>query len=570
MTVETPTSNNFIQTIIEEELAAGKHQTVVTRFPPEPNGYLHIGHAKAICINFGLAKKFGGTCHMRFDDTNPVKEDQEFVDSIQRDIKWLGWEWGDHLFFCSDYFEQFYQFAVELIKKGLAYVDDLTPDEIRAHRGTLTQPGQNSPYRDRPVEENLELFQGMREGKFEDGARVLRAKIDMASPNMNMRDPTLYRIRRAHHHRTGDDWCIYPMYDFSHPLNDALEGITHSLCSLEFENHRPLYDWAVQNTSVPCQPRQIEFARLNLTYTVMSKRKLLDLVDTQTVRGWDDPRMPTLAGFRRKGYNPESIRNFIETVGVGKADSWISPELLEDHLRDDLNPKAQRVMGVLKPLKLVITNLEADYHEDVEVPYFPDDAVALREERGLGKPNPASRLVPFTREIYIEQDDFMEEPIKGFKRLRPGGEVRLRRAYVVKCESVVKDGEGNLVEVHCTYDPLTKGGDTPDGRKVQGTIHWVSATRAVPCEFRLYEQLFTVEKPDAEKRDYRELINPDSLTVRVGVVEPGMATVRPGERFQLERTGYFIVDSDSENPPPGGEQILVMNRIAPLRSSWKK
>lgn len=565
MTVETTTPTNFIKSIIEEDLRSGKHKTVITRFPPEPNGYLHIGHAKAICINFGLAKEFGGRCNMRFDDTNPAKEETEFVNSIQNDIRWLGFEWGEHLYFCSDYFERFYEMAEHLIKTGKAYVEDLTAEEIREHRGTLTEPGKNSPHRDRGVEENLDLFRRMRAGEFPDGARVLRAKIDMASPNMNMRDPTLYRIRRAHHHRTGDDWCIYPMYDYSHPINDALEGVTHSLCSLEFENHRPLYDWVLDNVPVPCHPQQIEFARLNLTYTVMSKRKLLELVTTKTVRGWDDPRMPTLAGFRRKGYTPESIRDFIETVGVGKADAWIDPSILEDALRNDLNPKAPRMMAVMRPLKLVITNWPEDQVEEVEVPCFPDDALELRTERGLGAPEPASRKVPFGREIYIEQDDFMLDPPKKFFRLKPGGEVRLRRAYIVKCESVVQDDEGRVVEVHCTYDPETRGGNTPDGRKVQGTLHWASARHGVQAEIRLYEPLFSVERPDAEKRDYRELINPDSLTVLQGVVEPGLGQAKVGERFQFERQGYFMVDSDSST---AGKQVF--NRIAPLRSGWAK
>ncbi|MEW6279962.1 MAG: glutamine--tRNA ligase/YqeY domain fusion protein [Candidatus Eremiobacterota bacterium] len=563
-TVEAPTPTNFIESIIDEDLASGKHQTVVTRFPPEPNGYLHIGHAKAICLNFGLAKKYQGRCHMRFDDTNPVKEETEYVESILNDVKWLGFEWGDHLYYCSDYFEQFYQFAEHLIQTGRAYVDDLTAEEIRAHRGTLTQPGQPSPYRDRPAEENLDLFRRMRAGEFEDGARVLRAKIDMASPNLNMRDPTLYRIRRAHHHRTGDAWCIYPMYDYSHPINDALEGITHSICTLEFENHRPLYDWTLDNIPAPCHPQQIEFARLNLTHTVMSKRKLLELVKTGIVRGWDDPRMPTIAALRRRGIPPEAIRAFCDTIGVGKSDAWIDPSILEEAIRNELNPRAPRVMGVLRPLKMVIANWPEGQTEEVEVASFPNDAIDLRVQRGLGPPEPASRKVPFGREIYIEQDDFMLEPVKGYKRLSPGQEVRLRRAYVVRCTDVVQDAQGNVVEVHCTYDPATTGGDTPDGRKVPGTIHWVPCAQALRAEVRLYDRLFTVARPDAEKeRDYKELLNPESLVTVQAALEPGLRDAKVGERFQFERQGYFYVDPDSTPGQP------VFNRITELRNRWE-
>jgi glutaminyl-tRNA synthetase len=554
-TPEASAPSNFIRNIIDADLAAGKNEgRVITRFPPEPNGYLHIGHCKAICIDFGIAKDYNGICHMRFDDTNPVKEDTEYVNAILNDIKWLGWEWGDKVYWCSDYFEHFYEAAVQLIKDGKAYVDSLTAEEIREHRGTLTEPGKPSPYRDRSVEENLDLFKRMRAGEFPDGAHVLRAKIDMASPNLNMRDPTLYRIRHAHHHRTGDKWCIYPMYDYSHPLNDALEGITYSLCSLEFENHRPLYDWVVENCSDTSRsrPRQIEFARLNLKYIVMSKRKLLELVKTGIVKGWDDPRMPTLAGFRRRGYTPESIRNFVERAGVAKADSWIDISVLEDSLRDDLNPKVKRVMGVLDPLKVVITNYPEDKVEQLEAVYFPDEPARM-----------GSRQVPFSRELYIERDDFMLEPSKKFHRLSPGKEVRLRWAYLLKCEEAIQNEQGEVVELRCTIDPDTLGQNPADGRKVKGTIHWVSARHAVEAEVRLYERLFVVEKPDQEP-DYKAVMNPTSLITVTARLEPSLKEAKPGDRFQFERKGYFCVDDDSTAERP------VFNRSVTLRDTWAK
>ncbi|HEV8347970.1 MAG TPA: glutamine--tRNA ligase/YqeY domain fusion protein [Vicinamibacterales bacterium] len=546
---------DFIRSIVEEEVASGKHHgRVATRFPPEPNGYLHIGHAKSICLNFGVAAEHGGTCNLRFDDTNPTKEDVEYVDAIKEDVRWLGFQWSAELY-ASDYFERLYQFAVDLIKAGKAYVDSLNADQIRQYRGTLTEPGKNSPYRDRSVTENLDLFARMRAGEFPDGAHVLRAKIDMASPNLNMRDPTLYRIRHAAHHRTGDAWCIYPMYDFAHPLSDALERITHSLCTLEFEDHRPLYDWLVNALISGDKPRQIEFARLNLNYTVMSKRKLLQLVQQGRVSGWDDPRMPTITGLRRRGYTPESIRDFCARIGVAKKENVIDVAQLEHSVREDLNRRAPRVMGVLRPIKVVLTNYPEGQVEEVDVINNPEDASA------------GTRKVPFARELYIERDDFMENPPKKFFRLSPGSEVRLRCAYFIKCADVVKDDRGEIVELRCTYDPATRGGDSPDGRKVKATLHWVSAAHALPAEVRLYDRLFSVEDPEntPEGKTFLDCLNPDSLEViRDALVEPGLASAAPGLRVQFERLGYFVVDPDSR---PGG---LVFNRTVSLRDTWAK
>jgi glutaminyl-tRNA synthetase len=546
---------DFIRSIVEEDVASGKHHgRVATRFPPEPNGYLHIGHAKSICLNFGVAAEHGGTCNLRFDDTNPTKEDVEYVDAIKEDVRWLGFQWSAELY-ASDYFERLYQFAVDLIKAGKAYVDSLNADQIRQYRGTLTEPGKNSPYRDRSVTENLDLFARMRAGEFPDGAHVLRAKIDMASPNLNMRDPTLYRIRHAAHHRTGDAWCIYPMYDFAHPLSDALERITHSLCTLEFEDHRPLYDWLVNALISGDKPRQIEFARLNLNYTVMSKRKLLQLVQQGRVSGWDDPRMPTITGLRRRGYTPESIRDFCARIGVAKKENVIDVAQLEHSVREDLNRRAPRVMGVLRPIKVVLTNYPEGQVEEVDVINNPEDASA------------GTRKVPFARELYIERDDFMENPPKKFFRLSPGSEVRLRCAYFIKCADVVKDDRGEIVELRCTYDPATRGGDSPDGRKVKATLHWVSAAHALPAEVRLYDRLFSVEDPEntPEGKTFLDCLNPDSLEViRDALVEPGLASAAPGLRVQFERLGYFVVDPDSR---PGG---LVFNRTVSLRDTWAK
>ena len=551
---------DFIRTIISEDLAEGRNGgRVATRFPPEPNGYLHIGHAKSICLNFGAARDYGGTCNLRFDDTNPAKEDVEYVDSIKEDVRWLGFEW-DSLHFASDYFEQLYDYGVELISKDKAYVDSQSGDEIRQNRGTLTEPGQDSPYRSRPVAENLDLFRRMRGGEFPDGAHVLRARIDMASPNINMRDPVLYRIKRAHHHRTGDAWCIYPLYDFAHPPSDALEHITHSLCTLEFENHRPLYDWLIDNLPVPAKPRQIEFARLNLTYTVMSKRRLLELVQEGRVSGWDDLRMPTLVGMRRRGYTPEAIRNFCERIGVAKRENLIDVALLEHAVREDLNTRAPRVMGVLRPLRVVIENYPEDETEYVDVVNNPEDAEA------------GTRQVPFSRELYLEQDDFREDPPKKFFRLAPGREVRLRCAYFIRCTGVVKDPvTGEVTELRCTYDPATRGGDAPDGRKVKATLHWVSAAHAVDAEVRLYDRLFKTPEPgqgDAEPGktgDYRADLNPASLNVvRDAKVEPSAAEATAGTRFQFERIGYFCVDKDSQPGRP------VFNRTVTLRDRWAR
>ena len=547
---ETP-ALDFIRTIVTEDLASGRDTgRVATRFPPEPNGYLHIGHAKSICLNFGVAQEYGGTCNLRFDDTNPAKEEMEFVDSIQADVRWLGFTW-DSLHFASDYFEQLYQYAEYLIGEGKAYVDSLTADDIRSHRGTLTEPGRESPFRSRSVEENLDMFRRMRAGAFEDGAHVLRARIDMASPNINMRDPVLYRIRRAHHHRTGDTWCIYPMYDFAHPPSDALEKITHSLCTLEFQDHRPLYDWLVETLPVPARPRQIEFARLNLTYTVMSKRKLLDLVNEGHVAGWDDPRMPTIAGMRRRGYTPEAIRNFCDRIGVARRENLVDVALLEHAVREDLNKRANRLMAVLDPIRVVIENYPEDATEEFEVVNNPEDPAA------------GSRRVPFSRELFIEREDFMEAPPKKFFRLAPGREVRLRGAYFVTCTGVVKDESGAIAELRCTYDPATRGGDAPDGRKVKATLHWVAAATAVDAEVRVYDRLFTAEEPGSS-RDYREDLNPDSLKIVTGRLEPAAASVKPGDRFQFERLGYFCVDPDS------GNGRLVFNRTVALKDTWAR
>ncbi len=546
--------SNFIRDIIREDLETGKHTKIATRFPPEPNGYLHIGHAKSICLNFGLARDFGGTCNLRFDDTNPSKEDIEYVESIQEDVRWLGFDWEDRLYYASDYYEKLYEYAVFLIKKGKAYVCDLSPDELREYRGTLKTPGKESPYRNRSIEENLDLFARMRNGEFKDGEKTLRAKIDMSSGYIVLRDPVIYRIQRTTHHRTGDKWCIYPMYDFAHPLSDAIEGITHSICTLEFENNRPLYDWVVNECEVPHKPRQIEFARLNLSYTVMSKRKLLELVTKNYVKGWDDPRMPTIAGLRRRGYTPESIRDFAERIGVAKADNMVDIAMLEHCIREDLNKKAQRVMAVLDPLKVIIDNYPEDQVEYVE-------AVNNPEDESMGK-----REVPFSRELYIERSDFMENPPKGYYRLYPGNEVRFKHAYYIKCESFVKDENGNIVEVHCTYDPSTKGGWSHDGRKVKGTIHWISAAHAVTCEVRLYDRLFTKENPDdlEEGEDYKVNLNPDSLKVVTAYIEPFIKSAKVGEKFQFDRTGYFCVDPDST------EDKLVFNRTVSLKDSWSK
>jgi glutaminyl-tRNA synthetase len=553
-----PAPADFIRTIVAEDRAAGKHGgRVATRFPPEPNGYLHIGHAKSICLNFGIAEENGGTCNLRFDDTNPTKEDVEYVDAIREDVEWLGFKW-DSLLFASDYFEQLYQFAVQLIRRGQAYVDSLNADEIRAYRGTLTEPGRNSPYRDRPVDENLDLFARMREGEFEDGTHVLRAKIDMASPNFNMRDPTLYRIRHAAHHRTGDAWCIYPMYDFAHPLSDALERITHSLCTLEFEDHRPLYDWLVSSLGDSFGndlPQQIEFARLNLSYTVMSKRKLLQLVQLGHVSGWDDPRMPTISGLRRRGYTPESIRDFCLRIGIAKKENVIDMAQLEHCIREDLNRHARRVMAVLRPLKVVITNYPEGKVEDVDVINNPED------------PSAGTRKVPFSRVLYIEQDDFKEDPPKKFFRLSPGKEVRLRCAYFITCTEVVKGSRGEILELRCTYDPATRGGDAPDGRRVKATLHWVSAAHAGEAEVRLYDRLFLAENPeqDVPGKTFLDNLNPHSLEVLSGcLIEPSLADAAPGSRFQFERLGYFSVDFESR------AGALTFNRIVSLRDTWAR
>ena len=547
---------DFIRQIVYDDLRGGRHNAVRTRFPPEPNGYLHIGHAKSICLNFGVAQEFGGTCNLRFDDTNPVKEDVEYVDSIMESVRWLGFDWQDRLYYASDYFHQIYDYTIGLIKAGKAYVDELTAEEIREHRGTLTEPGRESPWRNRPVEESLDLFERMKKGEFEDGSKVLRARIDMASANLNLRDPVIYRIRHATHHRTGDEWCIYPMYDYTHAISDAIEHITHSLCTLEFEDHRPLYDWTVDNLPVPSKPRQIEFARLNLTYTVMSKRKLLQLVQEGLVSGWDDPRMPTIVGLRRRGYTPESIRDFAARIGVAKRENMVDVALLEDAVRTDLNLRAPRALAVLRPLRLVIDNYPEGQVEEIEIVNNPED------------PAMGSRKVRFSRELYIEQDDFKEVPPPKYFRLSPGREVRLRGTYFVRCERVVKDERtGEIAAVHCTYDPATRGGSAPDGRKVKGTIHWVSAPHAIDAEIRLYDRLFTVpDLHDAEEgRDWKLYLNPASLEVLPGCkVELSLSTAKPLDTFQFERLGYFCVDPDSVNGR------LVFNRTVPLRDTWAR
>ena len=550
---EDAPATDFIRAIVAEDTQTGKNSgRVATRFPPEPNGYLHIGHAKSICLNFGVAAEFSGTCNLRFDDTNPTTEDVEYVESIEEDIRWLGFNWNGQPRFASDYFPTLYEYAVHLIRQGKAYVDSLSADEMREFRGTLTQSGRESPYRNRSVEENLDLFRRMRDGEFADGAHVLRARIDMASPNINMRDPVLYRIRRAHHHRTGDTWCIYPMYDFAHPPSDALEHITHSLCTLEFEDHRPLYDWLIENLPVPSRPRQIEFARLNLTYTVTSKRKLLELVEEGHVNGWDDPRMPTLVGMRRRGYTPEAIRTFCDRIGVAKRENVVDVALLEHAVREDLNKRAPRVMGVLKPLRVVLENYPEGQTETFEVAVNPED------------PSAGTRSVPFSRVLYIEHEDFAEVPPKKFFRLSPGREVRLRGAYFITCTGVEKSPSGEIVELRCSYDPATRGGDARDGRKVKATLHWVSEAHALDAEVRLYDRLFTTEMPGAEG-DYRSDLNRHSLEVLRGCkLEPGVGTARAGERFQFERLGYFCVDPDSQ---PGA---LVFNRTVALKDVWAK
>jgi glutaminyl-tRNA synthetase len=578
-------SLDFVRAIISEDLKANKNNgRVATRFPPEPNGYLHIGHAKSICLNFGIAAEYGGTCNLRFDDTNPTKEDVEYVESIQEDIRWLGFDWEDRLFYASDYFEQLCQYAVQLIKDGKAYVCSLSADEIRQTRGTLTEPGKNSPYRNRSVEENLDLFERMRKGEFDDGTHVLRAKIDMASPNVNMRDPTIFRIRRIAHHRTGTRWCIYPMYDFAHCISDSIERITHSICTLEFENNRPLYDWFLDQLPVKCHPQQIEFARLNLSHTVLSKRKLIELVEKGYVSGWDDPRMPTLAGLRRRGYTPESIRNFCERIGVAKRDSMVDIALLEYYIREDLNKRTPRVMAVLNPVRVVIDNYPEGQVEELDAENNPEDP-------GMG-----SRKIPFSRVLYIERDDFREDPPKKFFRLAPGREVRLKHAYYIKCVDVVKDEQtGQIVELHCTYDPKTRGGWSSDGRDVKGTLHWVSASHAIPAEVRLYDHLFTRENPsdggdggeeNGHDRDFKDYLNPNSLEKLTScAVEPSLANAAPGSRYQFLRQGYFCVDPGDSSPadsspggspsggsPSGGspKRALVFNRTVGLRDSWAK
>jgi glutaminyl-tRNA synthetase len=554
---DAPVVSNFIRTIISQDLKDNRFAgRVVTRFPPEPNGYLHIGHAKSICLNFGLAAEYGGRCHLRFDDTNPTKEEVEYVESIKDDVRWLGFDWGNHLYYASDYFENLYDYALQLIKAGKAYVCDLTSEEIRKYRGTLTEPGRESPYRNRPMEENLDLFQRMRAGEFDDGSRVLRAKIDMASGNLNMRDPVMYRIMHATHHRTGDRWCIYPMYDFAHGLSDSIETITHSICTVEFEDHRPLYDWFLDELNV-YHPQQIEFARLNLSHTIMSKRKLLKLVKEGYVAGWDDPRMPTISGLRRRGYTPESVRDFCERIGVAKKESIVDIALLEHCLREDLNKRAPRVMGVLRPLRVVIDNYPEGKEELLDCVNNPED------------PAMGTRKVPFSRVLYIERDDFMENPPKKFYRLAPGREIRLRYAYYITCVKVVKDERtGEVTELHCTHDPETRGGSSPDGRKIKATLHWVSAGHALRAEVRLYDHLFSIPNPGDVKDDaeFKNSLNPDSLEILTSSrVEPCLADAAPGSQFQFERLGYFIVD-----PVDSSKGALVFNRTVSLRDSWSK
>ncbi len=550
----TPIVSNFIRTIIDADLASGKHGNIVTRFPPEPNGYLHVGHAKSICLNFGLAQDYQGKCNLRFDDTNPEKESQEYAQSIQNDVRWLGFEWNGEVRWASDYFEQLYQFAVELTEKGLAYVDDLTPEQMREYRGTLTQAGKSSPSRERSVAENLDLFARMRAGEFADGSMVLRAKIDMASPNMNMRDPVIYRIRRAHHIRTGDVWCIYPMYDYTHCISDALEGITHSLCTLEFEDHRPLYDWVLDNLSIKCHPRQYEFSRLELHYTITSKRKLLQLVNDKHVSGWDDPRMPTISGMRRRGYTPDGIREFAKRVGISKSNNTVDMSVLEGCVREDLEAKAARVMAVIKPLKVVVTNFIEGQTESRVAGFHPQH------------PEFGERLVPFAKEIWIEADDFSVNPPEGWQRLTVGGEVRLRYSYVLRCDELIKDAAGNVVELRCSIDPDTLG-KNPVGRKVKGVIHWLSVEHALPAEIRLYDRLFTVPEPDADKNvDFCTYLNPKSLAVVQGWVEAVVREAASETRYQFERLGYFCTDRYAHLP---GKKI-VFNLTATLKDTWEK
>jgi glutaminyl-tRNA synthetase len=553
---ETKTPSNFIKHIIEEDIKNNKNEgRVHTRFPPEPNGYLHIGHAKSICLNFDIASAYNGLCNLRFDDTNPTKEEQEYVDSIREDVRWLGFDWGDRMFYASDYFEQLYQYAVQLVKDGNAYVCDLSSDELREYRGTLTEPGRESPYRSRPVNENLNLFERMRAGEFKDGSHTLRAKIDMTSGNINMRDPVIYRIQRAEHHRTGDKWCIYPMYDYAHCISDSIEGITHSLCTLEFEDHRPLYDWFLDRLNI-FHSQQIEFARLNISFMVLSKRKLLQLVEEGHVNGWDDPRMPTISGLRKRGYTPESIRNFCDRIGVAKADSTVDIALLEHCVREDLNRHAPRVMAVLNPLKVVITNYPEKQVEELDAVNNPED------------PDAGTRKVPFSRTLYIEGEDFMEDAPKKFFRLAPGREVRLRYAYFITCNGMVKDeNTGEIIELHCTYDPATRGGDAPDGRKVKATLHWVSADESLEAEVRLYNHLFTKEQPeeDIDGTDFKTSINPETLAIlKSSRVEPGLAHAKPGSRYQFERVGYFCVDPSSSEINP------VFNRTVTLKDTWAR
>ncbi|XCN72625.1 MAG: glutamine--tRNA ligase/YqeY domain fusion protein [Candidatus Electrothrix aestuarii] len=555
-TSDTPSKPlDFVRQIVADDLKTGKHSDIVTRFPPEPNGFLHIGHAKSICLNFGIAKENNGVCHLRFDDTNPGKESTEYVDAIKKDVRWLGFDWGEHLYYASDYFDKLHAFAIELIKMGKAYVCHLSADEMREYRGTLTEPGKESPYRNRSVEENLVLFEQMKNGELAEGTCSLRAKIDMASPNMIMRDPAIYRIMKKHHHRTGDKWCIYPMYDFCHCLSDMIEQITHSICTLEFENNRAVYDWVLDTLQTPCRPRQYEFARLNINFTVMSKRKLLQLVNEKYVDGWDDPRMLTISGLRRRGYTPASIRNFCDTIGVGKRDSWIDMGVLENSVRDDLNVHAPRVMGVLNPLKVVITNYPEDKEEELEAQNHPQN------------PEMGTRTLPFSREIYVERNDYMENAPRKFFRLTEGREVRLRYAYLITCNKAIKDENGEVVELHCTYDPATRGGSTPDGRKVKGTIHWVSSKHGIPAEVRLYDRLFSVESPDADKeKDFKEFINPDSCQIlENSILEPSLAELSVEDRVQFERQGYFCLDSKESQP---GKPVF--NRIVTLRDSWAK
>lgn len=552
--VATPILNNFLRSIVDDDLRNNRYEKVITRFPPEPNGYLHIGHAKSICLNFGLARDFGGDCHLRFDDTNPAKEELEYIESIKESVSWLGFDWGKHLYYASDYFDQLYQWAEYLITQQKAYVEDLTAEEMRSYRGTLTEPGKESPYRNRTVEENLDLFRQMKAGIFPDGAKVLRARIDMGAPNMNLRDPVLYRIIHAPHPHVGNKWCIYPMYDFAHGQSDSIEGITHSICTLEFEDHKPLYEWFLDNLPVPCKPRQYEFSRLNLTYTVMSKRKLHELVTQGIVNGWDDPRMPTIMGIKRLGYPPESIRTFCDRIGVGRSDSWIDVSVLEECVRENLNETAPRAMAVLRPLKVVIENYPDDKTEEFDAQNHPQ------------KPEMGNRKVLFSKEIYIEQDDFIENAPKGFFRMTPGAEVRLRYAYIVRCTGVVKDENGVTLEVHCQYDPESRGGSAADGRKIKGTIHWVSASNAIDAEVRLFDRLFTDPNPDRGGADYKQFLNPLSVETLQGCkLEAGLALTDSETRLQFERLGYFRPD-----PKDSSEKHLVFNRIVTLKDNWSK